>query len=462
MAIKKTDYVNRTFELQELSFSIGVRTTIFFLFFLSLEILAKVLSLFRKHHVPCNIKHCDDGGTKKGLLKKWHDPKDKEPLFGRHTSIRFSSNSDKFFLLTINCIFEGAWFVDCLCVLLNRNLIPYAQEAKEVLRRIRIEAENNARYRKRFETLIAYLRDIEESTAEEVAEFVRETAHRLSARSCGWITIVQSQMRTALERNEYQLLGAMATLELFYQEDLTHEVFYFKGYWSTPNRMSKRVLNILFCLSYDRLGGKISEEDRLHHEPIGVESILLSKLDKPFRRMFTPFLDRESHMYRMGTLWEMLLNHYGNFMNENWSTSTLERIEWALQYGREYISKKKYDLLAKKNRCSNLNLRSIDVRTLLVFSASGMIEFSGFDSCIFRLTAVPESKVKLSGYLPTPTIRDLVELGLAERLYKNTYRMLDFPASSTKHKAVRTGDRLLICKSSVNEKFSATLSTRIA
>lgn len=456
------DISKHNFALEELSTAIRIRTTICFLFFLFLELVALVLSLFRRQPATFKNKRNKGFSPKKNLLQKWHDEENREPLYGRQTSIRFSDKFDMFRLLFINSLFEGAWYVSSIIVVLNWNLEHYAHEAKEVFRRVRINAENSPRYKKRFENLILYLRDIEDSSPEEIADFIYETACRTLKKSCGWVTIAQNQMRTAFERNEYQLLGAMATLELFYREDISYEVFYLKGYWSCPGRMSKRVQNILFSIVYDRVGVHPSEEDRQKQQYHGVEVVLLSKLDKPFRRIFTPYMLRESPMYRMGTLWEMLLNHYGQFMEENWSTSTLERIEWALQYGRQYISKKKYEILSKQNRKTNLNLRSMDVRTLIVFSVSGMIEFSGFDSCIFRLTAVPEAKVKLSGYLPIPTMLDLVELGLAECVYKNTFRMHDFPASASKHKGVQTGDRILVCKSSANEKFSARLSTRIA
>lgn len=458
---KRTERTSLTFTLDELRPEITIRTNIFFVFFLVLELIARILCLFRKRDT-CSVLLNRQCKNENGLLKKWHDEVSCEPLYGRHTSLRYSDKRDKFTLLTANSIFEGSFYVHFLLVKRNSNMVQDAAEMKRIFRRILDRALSCTRYLPRFKKVIQFLEDIEHSSEQDVADFMQETAKRLYDRPCGWDTIVQNQMRTAQESNEYQLISAMASLELFYSEGVGAEIFYLHGYWKNPDRMSRRACTIIIILLWERLGVIPTEEDRQREERIGIERILLASLEQPFRRILSQYMDPESPMYKMVTMWEFLLNRYGDFMEDNWTSAMLERAVWALQHGRKYISKKQFDILAAKNFGIRLNLRTFDVRTLLVFSVTGMIEFIGFDACVFRATTVPGAKVKLSGYLPIPKVADMIDLGLMEQVSEGQFRMMDIPGCRWKHKGIRTGDRILLCRSKTNDTFRATSSTSIS
>lgn len=387
------------------------------------------------------------------------------PLFPRVSSFCYNSERDMWSQLRVDCFYGAHLQNSTMLLRQDDDKLQTADEVRKKLRRIHARAKGSARFHIHFATLIDLLDDMLTASPQAMSRFLRRVSMQVASWPYIWMTEAAQRFAHTREHNARAFEGGLATLALFFHEGAGPEMFYMRGWWYRRDRAVSASLSTLMYFVIDKCGPLVDYppvEHAVSRRSNGVEQIFwIQEEDAQFRQMVSKFAKPSHKLYKDMLFWDFTLNNCNEFVEQAWSVETMERAIWALQYGRQYFSQRTYDMLVKQRNTRSLNLTFFKVRTLLSFSVSGIIRFIGYDACIFNVTGDENAPVLIHGYLPRPTIGDLVDLGLAASIGFGRFRMENFPGCSVQHKGIQTGDRILIVRSKHNVAFKADLKQKV-
>lgn len=188
-------------------------------------------------------------------------------------------------------------------------------------------------------------------------------------------------------------------------------------------------------------------------------SVFLS--EKTFEPVFSDFGGRDVHSYAQALQWDFAINFCEEMMESDWSVEMMERAAWAHSSGKPYISKDLFETLQKNRLTPKVNYTFYNVKSLLALSVSGLIKFTGFDTCLFNLTGNDEALFIVHGYLGKPTLQDLLDLKLVRMKKGGWFQIADLPGCTSKHKGVQISDRILIVRSKENTPFRGCAEQKV-
>lgn len=468
-------------DLNDIKPKIYLRATFFFLLCCVLEVAARIICLFKptylfsRHAFAVSLQRNDargeeDQAHERKRMGRWLHTEGTEPLFGRQTSYRYFNQHEFQRSMLDNSFVEGSMYFTAMMALGDPHKYETAQIVKQILGRVVRRATSTRVWKPCTQRTIEFLRDIESCSAETVMWLVEQLAQQVKQFPVEWTTCFHNQMRCCHERNPRKFMGAIISTSFFAQEGSGLEIYYAKGYWKCGDRYVACVLNIFLSILIDRVSSSVPDDaaddatddtDPTALPVADIDSILFFPPQLVFHRFVSERMTENFLMYKAAVVCDLFLSFPAHCPELNWTRDTMDRAAWALKYMERGHAKQVYKTLQRAKSRVHINLRTFDARVLLMFSVTGMIQFIGYDSCIFKMTARRSAKLKMQGLLPSLKVRDLVSVGLVESLKNGYFRMLDFPGCDSKHKGIKTGDRLLLVKSTYNERFKAKLTTVI-
>lgn len=337
----------------------------------------------------------------------------------------------------------------------DSNKLQTAASVTKAVKNIQVRAKKSVKFRFLFRNLLTFLDDIEKSRACNLISFIEILANdMLGKRDIWYLDFIHRQLRAKKSpRNAYET--TLATLSLFFREGAGLESFYMKGAWSQPDRAYNASLTLIMYSAVMMCAPNATNEINVT-EFSGIERILSSgDKDHKFIRYVSLSSTMSEELFKDKMMWDITLNCCNEFIESTWSHESLERAVWALQYGMKHLDSDVYQKLEELNGKRKLDLTQLNVVSLVSFSISGMVSFSGMDDCIYKITQDENAKISLHGTLPMPTIQDLVKLNIVMEKKGSQYVVKRIPGCVKNVKGLPVGDRIRFISSPKAVPFKA-------
>lgn len=315
--------------------------------------------------------------------------------------------------------------------------------------------------------LIAFLKHFLSSSDSEILDFLRKlvtvakhTPFAYAAKECHSSTFLS-------ENDKFRAEAVLAVCGLFMKQNIHVFTFYLNFTFMKRDRTQSGVLHVLvfFMLSYC---GFDDEDVKAYNASIDESQLPIHTIrnavfasNKKFKPLFSELGGRDVQSYKQALRWDFAVNFCDSFTDSNWPVDLMERAAWALSIGREFLSQDLLQILEKSKLTPNINFTFYDVKALLSLSVSGLIKFTGYDGCMFNLTANDEPLFLVHGYMRKPKLKHLVELKLLREISRGVFQVIGFPGISSNHKGVKIGDRILFVRSKENSPFRADVNQTV-
>lgn len=316
--------------------------------------------------------------------------------------------------------------------------------------------------------LISFLKDFLASDDEQVRHFLRELVSKSqqmslsdNVRQC-----YSSAFQAQEDKRRTELV--LGVFSLFMKHDIHFSTYYLRGMFLKRDCCLSGSLNTLLWFISTSCG--FSSDDVANYKAANVSpkqsSQILHNVVFETKITFAPFFSSQSakkdiKYYSQALQWDFAMNFCDEFMDADWSVEQMERAAWALSAGKVFLLKNMFELVERCKLKPRNNFTFLDVKSLLSLSISGLIKFTGFDGCMFTLTANPEALFSVHGFMRKPSLNDLVELKLVNALPQGWFQARDFPGCSSKHKGVQIADRILMVRSKENTPFRASPDQKV-
>lgn len=324
--------------------------------------------------------------------------------------------------------------------------------------------QSSTKYSKLCHRLISFLTSFYNSTDQEILDFLSEVTTMIEHAPFAWFHRYCHAVARICDEDKYRSKAVTVFTSIFMSRNAHVLTFYLRKGYVNSDWFSGSVLQIIpwFATQYcgfsecdindfkllERRNG--SSFESVHH--------LLFKSGKSFEPVISRYSAREAESLKATLQWDFAINLCNVLVDEDWDIDMMERAAWALGCGREYVSEAVFDLLHRNRLTPRIDFTVFDVQKLLALSASGLVQFKGFDACMFNLTANKHALFTVHGYLKKPTMEDLVKLKLFRQAKTGWFYACDFPGCASRHKGVPVGDRILIVQSTKNILFRADMS----
>ena len=321
---------------------------------------------------------------------------------------------------------------------------------------IKRHAQGSVKFRYMFKSLIQFLDDIEMSDANNLAKFMKALAVKmLKAEDSIILQYSINYMHSFSQKSQTACEKALAALSLFVREGAGCERFLFMGGWRNPRDTHNAGLTLLVYFSTPTVVTS-SELDINVEEFSNIDRIFLLPKDRPFFRYASRGVPKTNKKFKAMIMYDISLNFSNEYIASSWSNEEIERAVWGLQYGLKHFDRETYEELQSMNGKHKLDLTGYDPVSLLAFSICGVVYFQGRNECAYKLTGDSHASIVISGSLPKPSIKDLVDLKLLKEVRKGRYAPELFPGRNKYVKATRVGNSLHFIESVRSVTFNAT------
>lgn len=323
----------------------------------------------------------------------------------------------------------------------DKNKRKTVARVVEAVKSIQVRAKKSVKFRFFFNHMLSFLEDLEKSRTSSLSSFIDILAREmLDAPDRWYCEFIHSRMRA---KNVYQNIyeTTLATLSLFFREGAGLESFYLKGAWLRQDRAYNASLTLIMYCAVSHCTPSASNEINVT-EFSGIERILRSNRDQKFIRYVSLSITKSEELFKDKMMWDITLNCCNEFVESAWSDECLERAVWALQHGIKFMDQDVYKKLEELKGKRRLDLTQLNALSLVAFSVSGMVRFSGMDDCVYKITQDPNAKIELHGTLPMPSIHDLMTLDLVRVTRKSQFIVKRIPGCHKMVRALAIGDRV--------------------
>lgn len=390
------------------------------------------------------------------LLKKWHQrPTMVEKTPPSMLVYRYESFQDRIQAVVTAIVISVHTRHSAKYFLSDKEVEKTVNCVLNAVRKMQTVTKKSVKFRFAFKQLGKFLGDIEKSRVSSVTEFLRMLAEEMIQRPDTWcIPYTHAHLRSRLVSPRI-LEISYATYGVFMSEGAGVSLYLMTTLWKEKNRAFNAAMTLLMYCAVERCVPSSVHEINVTEER-GTERILeaVESLGKVWV-LHHLLGKRHEDMFRDKFMLFATINKINEFVESSWSTDRLERVYWAIKYGRAYLERKKFQELELMREEDDLDLGDWDPRTLLSFSLSGMIQLDGGGTDLYRLTCSPEAKVHVQGQLPTPTVQHLVDLNVLNKTKDGIYEWNVLPGANKCLTTRRHQGKIIVSESAKAESFSA-------
>lgn len=303
--------------------------------------------------------------------------------------------------------------------------------------------ESSVRFKNVCHRLILFLSDLKSASDDDIRLFFAWLARKIKEEPLATTVRHCHSVSSFSQKDEYRSEAVMATTSVLLRCNAHIFTYYKHKSFINQDSYLTSALQMLpwfvgyYCGfdDYDITAFK-SENPNTTHRISSLQHLIF---EKNFR--FTPVLSSpsgwESINSKAALQWDFAINSCGDLVQERWPIELMVRAAWALRVGRRFLSKELFELLQRNRTKPNINLTFYNVQQLLALSVCGLVKFTGFDGCVFQLTANKHALFSVHGYLKKPSIQELIDLKLIREINSGRFQMCVLPGFDSNHKGVK-------------------------
>lgn len=399
-------------------------------------------------------------------LRSWLE-RERCPLANHNNNILPVTEKELFRFMIFSCALHSHFLVHARVFARSfptkQSMVLLRREVFDMLRAV----QSSSKFQKVCHRLISFLTDLHFANDHEVHFFLVNLCNRIQAESLELMARYCHAVSNTFHGNKHRFEAMTASTSIFMRSNSHILTYYLRTAFINGDPYSTSALQMLpwfvgFYCGFDDVD-IAAFEVQCETPARNVESLkyLFFENDIHFVPIFSSLGGQEMHDSKQALYWDFALNLCNDFVKKEWPPELMVRAAWALSIGKQYLSKDTFEILMRNQTKPNINFTFYNVQQLLALSISGLVKFTGFDGCMFQLTASEDALFSVHGYMKKPTIKELVDLKLIQQVRSGWFQACNFPGCASRHKGIQIGDRILMVRSTENSLFRATPDQKV-
>lgn len=338
------------------------------------------------------------------------------------------------------------------------NPTETANSLVNAVKRMKQRAKKSIKFRFLFKQLISFFTIFETSRASTITAFIHQIAQEINSRNLLWFAkFLHKYFRCkTVPSNVYET--SFAIFSLFAQEGgiMGHHYLANSHNRTQFYKASAAFLGVFAieqCSSSSNLEINITKFTGIHRT-------LFTTNHTKYKAILSPWSTKTTdvHLQKDRLLIEICLNGYMDYIETTWSVSHLQRAIWTFKNPVNTSIAPLYSHLEQLHGQSNIDLTNIKPHILLIFCISGAIRLCGENDSVYKALSSLDATVFIQGKFPSPSVHDLHNLEVVERLKTNWYRFNTLPGIQTLFSIERKHGDLFLVETKSRKRFQAQLS----